>query len=61
MGNMVSVTIRGSEGAAQGSAESLTAEVWSQWLLREWQESLIAWALLNFDWSFRLLARFSSR
>ena len=46
---MVSVTIRGSEGAGQGRAESLAAEAWSQWLLRERQESLVAWALLNFD------------
>lgn len=46
-----------------GSAESLMAEAWSQWtwLLREWQENSVAWALLNFEWSFRLLARFSSR
>lgn len=59
-GNMVSVRIRGSKGEAQGSAESVAAEAWRQWLLREWQESLVAW-LLTFDWTFRLLARFSSR
>lgn len=32
---MVSVTIRGSEGAGQGRAESLAAEAWSQWLFVE--------------------------